>query len=105
MFNAVSRKGLKIRQQTSSEIVPGTIARYRGSIDRLKEFLLIHEINPEYTALKNADGSPQREHDMVKAEVLKPENGYCDYCLFWVEKKPLTPLNEKEYREILAHLI
>lgn len=102
--NSVSREGVTLKRVPQDEFSPGTIFAYTGSLERLKGYVLIHEINPVLSSLSQRDGKPVIAENMVKAEVLIPENGYRDCCLFWIEKRHLSKPTAEQYSLILSKI-
>jgi hypothetical protein len=107
---SVSRKDLHIKLEPHKDIVTGAIYLYKGTNERLKGFMLIHEVNPVFDSLfeKDENGHSTDKkivaNDLVKAEVLLPSRNYSDYCLFWINKKDLVTPSTDEYQMILARL-
>jgi hypothetical protein len=104
IFVPVSRTNIRIKRKPQPSIEIGCIFRYSGSQNRLKNYLLIHAVNPAFSNLKDANGKPRIADDMVVAEVLVPENGFVDYCVFWVEKTALRVPSEAEYSKLLSKM-
>jgi hypothetical protein len=98
----VSREGINIKQKPQQKIEVGCIFRYGGSQSRLKYYLLVHKVNPEFSHLKDDNGKPLIADDMVVVEALRPDNGYADYCVFWVEKNSLRVPTVEQYAQILG---
>jgi hypothetical protein len=101
MVNLVSRNDLKIKTTPAQSIEVGAVFRYTGPYKRLRDFVLVHKLDPELKALPNQTGETVRLSDHVAAEVLCPDLGYTDYCLFWIEKKYLRSPTEPELSKVL----
>jgi hypothetical protein len=104
MANLVSRSDLKIKDTPTQRIEVGAVFRYTGPYKRLRDFVLVHKLDPELKALPNQPGSGARLDDHVVAEVLCPDLGYADYCLFWIEKKYLRSPTESELSKVLESI-
>ena len=104
MRTRVSRDGLRIKRQPQGRFDPGAIFQYKGDCGRLKGFVLIHKVMPKLDSLSKRDNEEVIADDHVVAEVLIPENGYSDYCLFWIEKRFLGVPSPESFASIIQHI-
>ena len=102
MRTQVSREKLRIKQKPQEVFEPGAIFFYNGPFNRLKGFVLVHQINPRLDALSARDGRDIYADDHVVAEVLIPEKNYSDYCVFWIEKRYLKVPDLGSFKAILS---
>lgn len=104
MRKRVDRTNLKIKPNPQQNFEPGTVFQYTGSVERLKGFVLVHRVNPRYDTLSDRDKREILATDHVVAEVLLPDLGYSDYCLFWIEKQYLKVPSTEAFNQVVRHL-
>lgn len=104
MKTLVDRSGLKIKSRPQKQFEVGAIFQYSGSSTILKGFLLVHKLNPKLEMLSKSQGKDVYADEHVVAEVLRPELGYADDCLFWIEKKYLRCPSQEEFTSIYQRL-
>lgn len=104
MKQKVDRTKLRIKLSPQQNFEPGAIFQYSGSIERLKGFVLVHEVNPRFDTLSDRDKKEILATDHVVAEVLLPDLGYSDYCLFWIEKQYLRVPSPEAFNQIVKRI-